>query len=263
MVERQKHELGFPIDIGILRDLPERKITKLQASMSATYIQDIFSEVPATYERINHVLTFGLDTLWRRRAVRVALEAAAGRWVDICTGTGETAISLSHLAPKGTQIHAVDFSLPMIAEAREKPEAAHIDFVPADISALPFPDQSLDLITMSFATRNINSRPEVLLQCYSELYRVLNLGGHFVSLETSQPPNTIVRRCFQLYVRLVVKRVGYWLSGSKRAYAYLASTIPYFYSAEALADILRQSGFGEVTFERLAFGTAAIHHARR
>jgi demethylmenaquinone methyltransferase/2-methoxy-6-polyprenyl-1,4-benzoquinol methylase len=231
--------------------------------MSATYVQDIFSEVPATYERINHVLTFGLDALWRRRAVRVALGAGTGRWVDVCTGTGETAISLSCLAPKGTQIHAVDFSLPMIAVAREKPDAAHIDFVPADIGALPFPDQSLDLITMSFATRNINSSPEVLLQCYSELYRVLNLGGHFVSLETSQPPNTIVRRCFHLYVRLAVKRVGNLLSGSNRAYAYLASTIPRFYSAEALSDILRQADFREVTFERLALGVAAIHHARR
>jgi demethylmenaquinone methyltransferase/2-methoxy-6-polyprenyl-1,4-benzoquinol methylase len=231
--------------------------------MTVTSVQEIFSEVPVTYERVNHILTFGLDIVWRRRALRVASKAGAGRWADMCTGTGETAVSLSRMAPAGTRILAVDFSREMLAEASKKPEAEHIDFVPADIKALPFPDRSIELITMSFATRNINTSKEALQQSFKELYRVLSPGGHFMSLETSQPPSAIMRKFFHIYVRLAVQRVGSLLSGSKRAYTYLASTIPRFYNAEVLTDILRQSGFRDVEFERLTFGAAAIHHARR
>ena len=119
----------------------------MSTSPKATrFIQEIFSEVPTTYELVNHVLTFGLDTVWRKRAARLASTACAGIWVDMCTGTGEMAGCLSRLAPKETKIKAVDFSPAMMAEARKKPKLAHIDFVFADIKKLPFPDKSFNLI---------------------------------------------------------------------------------------------------------------------
>lgn len=230
---------------------------------TTSFVQNIFSEVPATYELVNHVLTLGFDIVWRRRAAKIASMAGAGQWADMCTGTGEMAICLDRLSPEGTKIQAVDFSPAMMAEASKKPEAEHIDFVPANIKALPFRDESIDLITMSFATRNINLNREALIQCFAELYRVLKPGGRFVNLETSQPPLSVVRKCFHLYVKLFVKRIGSRISRSKTGYVYLAKTIPRFYPAEVLADIMCQAGFKEVTFQRLLFGVAAIHQARR
>ncbi len=227
------------------------------------FVKNVFCEVPETYEKVNHVLTLGLDMMWRRRAARIAASAGGGHWVDMCTGTGEMAVYLSRLAPKGTSIQAVDFSPAMMAEARKKPEAKQIDFVRADIKALPFTDESIDLITMSFATRNINLRREVLARSFSELHRVLKPGGRFVNLETSQPPFLLVKKLFHLYVKLFVKRVGSRLSGSKTGYTYLSRTIPRFYPADVLAEILRQAGFEEITFRQLLFGVAAIHQARR
>lgn len=226
-------------------------------------VQKLFAEVPATYELVNHVLTFGLDVLWRRRAAKLAATANPGAWADMCTGTGETAAYLSHLAPEGTTIYAVDFSEPMLAEARKKPEAEHIEFVTSDIKNLPFDDATLDLITMSFATRNINLNRDILVRSFAEYYRTLKPGGLFVNVETSQPPSPLVRKCFHAYIRLFVKAVGSRMSGTKAAYAYLASTIPRFYSAEELADIMRQAGFDEVTFRRHFFGAVAIHQARK
>ena len=228
-----------------------------------SFVQNIFSEVPATYELVNHVLTLGFDIVWRRRAAKIASMAGAGQWADMCTGTGEMAICLDRLAPEGTRIQAVDFSPAMMAEASKKPEAEHIDFVPANIKALPFPDESINLITMSFATRNINLNREAMIQSFAELYRVLKPRGRFVNLETSQPPLSVVRKCFHLYVKLFVNRIGSRISRSKTGYVYLAKTIPRFYPAEVLADIMRQAGFKEVTFQRLLFGVAAIHQARR
>ena len=230
---------------------------------TTSFVQDIFSEVPETYELVNHILTLGLDTVWRRRAAKIASKARAGNWVDMCTGTGEMGLYLNRLAPVGTRIRAVDFSLAMMAEARKKPEAVNIEFVRADIKALPFPDESIDLITMSFATRNINLSRKVLVESFVELHRVLRPGGHFVNLETSQPPLSIIRKCFHWYVKLLVKRIGSRISRSKIGYAYLSKTIPRFYPADVLADIMCQAGFREVAFLRLLFGVAAIHQAKR
>ena len=228
---------------------------------TAGSIQSMYEEVPATYELVNHVLTLGLDVLWRRRAARIAAKAGGADWADVCTGTGEMAIYLSRLAPKGTRIFAVDFSSPMMDKARKKPQAAGITFAESDIKTLPFEDSSFDLITMSFATRNINLSREALVRSFAEYYRVLKPGGRFVNLETSRPPFVLVRKCFDLYVRLFVRRVGSRISGARTAYGYLASTIPRFYKAEELAQIMREAGFDQVSFKRLTFGAAAIHLA--
>jgi len=230
---------------------------------TARGVQRIFSTVPATYELANHVLTFGMDVVWRRRAAGIASLSGGGHWVDVCTGTGEMAANLSRLAPEGTTIRAVDFSPAMMDEARKKPEARDIDFVTANMGALPFPNESIDLVTMSFAARNVNVSQEALCQGFSELYRVLAPGGRFVNLETSQPPLPLVRKCFHLYVRLFVRQVGSRISGSKAGYAYLSKTIPRFYPADVLADMLRNAGFSKVTFQRLLFGVAAIHQATK
>jgi demethylmenaquinone methyltransferase/2-methoxy-6-polyprenyl-1,4-benzoquinol methylase len=221
----------------------------------------MFAEVPATYELVNHVLTFGLDILWRRKAARIAAQAGGTQWVDMCTGTGEMAMYLSRLAPVGTEIHAVDFCESMMDKARQKPQGENIHFVAADIKALPFEDETFDLITMSFATRNINVSKEILIQSFSEYYRVLKPGGRFVNLETSRPPFWPIRKGFDLHVKLFVAQIGGRISGCPTAYAYLAKTIPRFYPAKALAEIMQQAGFEEVTFERLLFGAAAIHQA--
>ena len=222
-------------------------------------VQRIFAQVPATYERINHLLTLGLDIVWRRRAARIAAATGGTRWADMCTGTGETAAYLAHLAPRETEIYGVDFSDAMLKEARRKPEAGRMVFVSSNIRSLPFSDQSLDLVTMSFATRNINLSRDILVQSFAEFYRVLRPGGCFVNLETSRPNFFLIRRLRDLYVKLLVEFIGSRISGSKTAYAYLAKTIPRFYSAEELADIIREAGFEETRFQRLLFGAAAIH----
>jgi demethylmenaquinone methyltransferase/2-methoxy-6-polyprenyl-1,4-benzoquinol methylase len=235
----------------------------------AGFIRSVFSEVPTTYEWVNHVLTFGLDVLWRRRAARVAARAAGtapadgSAWADLCTGTGEMAALLRRLAPVGTTVYAVDLTPAMLAQARQKPDAERTRFLISDVKALPFADRSLDLITLSFATRNINLNRETLVRTFSEFRRVLRPGGRLVNVETSQPPSKLVQRGFHLHVKLLVKPIGTLMSGSRRGYTYLSHTIPRFYPAEELSEILRQAGFGEVSYQRMLFGVAAIHQAVR
>lgn len=231
---------------------------------NADFLKKVYSEINSSYERMNRILTLGLDRLWRRKAVKIAASSASGGlWLDMCTGTGETAVSLSRIAPEGTKIFAADFSLSMIAQARKKPEAACIMFVNADIHELPFPDESFNLITMSFAARNVNADRDSIIHGFSELQRILKPGGVFVNLETSQPRSSIIRKCFHIFVRMFVLKAGKYLSGDNSGYAYLSGSIIKFYSAEEMADILKQAGFGEITFQRMMMGATALHKGRK
>jgi len=225
------------------------------------YIQKIFSEVPRTYRLLNHLLTLGQDTIWRRRAARIAALGGGTRWLDACGGTGEMATCLSHLAKDGTSIVAADFSLPMMGKAIEKPEAKRIAFTLADVGRLPFRDNSFDTITISFATRNLNISKNNLFKCLREFHRVLRPGGRFVNLETSQPRFAPIRWMFHLYVKATVGPIGHLVSGSDIAYTYLSHSMRHFYSPEKFAEIIRQAGFCEVGFNRVLFGAAAIHKA--
>jgi len=230
--------------------------------MSSNKVQDLFKDVPSTYERINHLLTFGMDIILRRAAVKEAVKQKGTHWLDVCSGTGETAVYLQKKAPEETQVFVADFSVPMMEAARSKKDAAPISFSAADVGALPYGDDTFDLITISFATRNINTSKKDFLNRLSEIRRVLKPGGIFVNVETSQPKNPLFRKLFHVYIRLVVQQIGGRISGSKAAYAYLAHTIPRFYNARELADLLRESGFNEVDFKKKLFGIAAIHFSR-
>ncbi|MBM3284757.1 MAG: ubiquinone/menaquinone biosynthesis methyltransferase [Candidatus Aminicenantes bacterium] len=224
-------------------------------------LERIFSEVAPRYELVNHVLTFGLDAVWRRKAARLAARGGGALWLDVCSGTGDMARSLSRHASGRPKIVVVDFCPAMIEKIRTERRTAHFLPVLAEAARLPFPDRTFDLVTISFATRNITTSPEALLGHLREFHRVLRPGGRFLNLETSQPRHPLVRKLFHAYIRRTVGPVGFFLSGSRAGYAYLSSTIPRFYSAREFSILLGQARFGRVHVKPLFFGVAAIHLA--
>ncbi|MFX1415301.1 MAG: ubiquinone/menaquinone biosynthesis methyltransferase [Promethearchaeota archaeon] len=224
-------------------------------------VQRIFSQVPHTYETINHMLTLGMDILWRRRAAKMAASHGGTRWLEVCSGTSELSIYLGRLAKKQTTLVAADFCLPMLMAAAEKPDADTLGLALADAFRLPFPDGLFDIVTVSFATRNINLNRMKLIEAFREFQRVLRPGGLFVNLETSQPPSRIIRWLFHQYARLLVRPIGYLISGSRVGYGYLSHTVRHFHDAEILGEILSAAGFTRVDFHRMTLGLAAIHRA--
>jgi demethylmenaquinone methyltransferase/2-methoxy-6-polyprenyl-1,4-benzoquinol methylase len=235
-------------------------IKRLETFMSLG-IRYLFAEVPHTYELVNHILTFGLDMLWRKKAAAHAARGSEGIWLDMCTGTGELAVYLGRHHRENTLVIGGDFCLPMLMKAQEKPEGNSISWLQTDAKGLPFQSQALDLITVGFGTRNLNTDRETLLACFREFRRVLKPGGRFVIVETSQPSSPLVRWAFHTYVRLLVTPVGQAISGSRAGYAYLSQTIRAFYDSEELRDLLLESGFGHVSFQSLLFGIGAIHES--
>lgn len=217
----------------------------------------IFSDIPDKYELVNHILTFGFDIYWRRKSAKLAVKEGTF-FLDVCTGTGEMALNL---AGRERKVLALDFCFPMLEVARRKDSG--IDFVIGDAITLPFKDETFDVITISFATRNINLNRENLINCFKEFRRVLKRGGKFFNLETTQPFNRIWRYFFHGYVKIFVKKIGSLISGSETAYKYLAHTIPRFYDAEELKDILYESGFSRVSYKRFFPKIVALHIAEK
>lgn len=226
-------------------------------------IQRIFSEVPETYELINHILTFGFDILWRKRVARYAASLGGELCIDVCSGTGEMALYCKKYSTNSTKIYATDFSSAMVKKALAKKETRDIKFFLSDIQYLPIGSNCFDIITISFATRNINLNRMELVNSYREFCRILKPGGVFINLETSQPSSKLLRYFFHLYVRLFVKPIGTTISGSRKGYSYLSHTIPRFYSSAELSDILRSAGFSNINAQKLLYGVAAIHAAKK
>jgi demethylmenaquinone methyltransferase/2-methoxy-6-polyprenyl-1,4-benzoquinol methylase len=224
-------------------------------------INRIFADVSDRYELANHVLTFGLDILWRRRAARIAVRDEVKLCLDVCCGTGEMAELLHRLAGGDSKVVLVDFCLPMLREASRKSHTRDMIPVLGDAGALPFRDETFDLITISFATRNINTSRAALIRCFKEFHRVLKKGGRFINLETSQPHSVLVRWLFHGYVRLFVRRIGRAISGHDTPYRYLSQTIPRFYDADELSGIIGEAGFAKVIHAKMLFGAAAVHEA--
>lgn len=221
-------------------------------------IKKLFSKIPEKYDLINQLLTFGLDDFWRKKTAKEAEKLNLNLYLDICAGTGKMAFYLKKISKK--EVFAVDFCLPMLKKAKK---INGIKIISSNAKFLPFRDKTFDLITISFATRNLNTGREELIKTFKEFKRVLKEGGYFLNLETTQPPFFLLKWILHFYSKVFIKPLGTFFSGSKEAYAYLSSTIPRFYKADILKDILIEAGFSEVKFNYLFPYVVALHISKK
>lgn len=222
-------------------------------------VASMFGRIAGWYDFLNHFLSLGLDILWRRRLVDlVALpQERASRMLDLAAGTLDVSLEAAGRYPK-CRVAAADFCLPMLAKGREKlirRGVRAIDPVQADGRALPFADASFEAATIAFGIRNIKPRSEA----FTELLRVLKPGGRLCVLEFGSGRQRILGGIYNFYLNRLLPAIGRVFSKDDAAYRYLADTIREFPDADALAGEMRRAGFGEVTWEKLAFGIVVIH----
>ena len=230
-------------------------------------LHGMFTAVPRRYDLVNHVITWGRDSSWRRQAARECLTTRPRRVLDLCCGTGDLAINIARFAVKDTEITGVDYSQPMLEIAGEKAARSgvsdNLSLVHGDVADLPFPDGYFDSIGISFAFRNLTYKNPLTEKYLAEIMRVLAPGGRFVIVESSQPKPRLVRALFHLYLRIFVANVGNWLSGNRGAYQYLAESARRFYSPDEVKDLLLKAGFGKFSYRPLLLGAAGIYTATR
>ena len=99
----------------------------------------IFTRIPDRYDLINHVVTMGMDSGWRRQAALTCLKDNPSRLLDICCGTGDLAITVARLAQYAPEITGADYSQPMLEIAAAKASAAGLKNIPVSYTHLTLP----------------------------------------------------------------------------------------------------------------------------
>lgn len=225
-------------------------------------MRTMFGRIAPSYDRLNHLLSFGIDRLWRRRATRRISLAAPAAILDLAAGTGDWSLALARRFPAAA-VTGLDLSPEMLAVARRKAErrglGERIRFQEGDAEHLPFADGSLDLVTVGFGVRNFTR----LEACLAEMHRVLREGGEAVVLELSTPKNPLWRLLYEAYSFRLIPFVGGLLSGERRAYRYLPASVRAFQRPDRFAELLRAAGFRDVRLEPLTDGIAHLYTARR
>ncbi len=232
---------------------------------AAEQVQKMFARIAPRYDFLNHLLSFSLDRVWRRRTAerfKHIFERPEARVLDLCCGTGDLAFALGReRGETAAPIFGADFVEGMLVRARGKAASAggSAVFVAADALNLPFRDASFELVTSAFGFRNLANYERGL----REIARVLKTGGEVGILEFSEPGSGALAGVFRFYFRQVLPRVGGAISGSGEAYSYLPASVAKFPSPPELAQLMAACGFGDARFESWNFGSVVLHRGTR
>lgn len=234
-------------------------------SGKGTQVERMFNHIAHSYDRLNHILSLGIDRRWRRTAIRHLKRNAKippRQLLDIATGTGDFALlAQQELSP--THITGIDISDGMTAIARRKTEqrglSSIISFRHEDCARMSFPDNSFDAIISAFGLRNFQN----LDQCLSEMLRVLKPGGMLVTIDLATPVSFPMRQLFWIYKKCVMPVIGRCISHDNSAYTYLPDTMDTIPQAGQMADIFRKAGLRHVCYRRLAPGMCILYAAEK
>jgi demethylmenaquinone methyltransferase / 2-methoxy-6-polyprenyl-1,4-benzoquinol methylase len=226
-------------------------MTRLTGQERVTYVQNMFTRIAGRYDLMNRLMTGGQDIRWRRQVIQLARLRRNARLLDMGTGTGDLAREALEQFPQARVI-AADFTLEMMRVGQRR---GPLSFSSADALCLPFPDSSFDAVVSGFLMRNVIDLQKAL----QEQYRVLKRGGRIVILDTTRPKKNFLSPFIWLHMHVVIPLLGRLLTGSDDAYRYLPETTEGFVTAENMASRMAAVGFKKVGYQRLMFGTIAIH----
>ena len=208
-------------------------------------VRRMFDAIAPRYDLVNRIMTFRLDTRWRRRAVRDLALPANSTVLDLAAGTGDLCIDLRRAQLRPI---AIDLSFGMLSNDRSNAPRAQ-----ADILRLPIPSQSVDGIICGFALRNLVDLDVFFTECA----RVIRPGGRVALLDVGVPHNPIIRFGNNIYFGKIVPRIGALLSDAA-AYRYLPRSIAYLPNRSVLVAQLQRAGFSDATHTQLSGGLTQL-----
>jgi len=224
-------------------------------------VTKMFDTISKDYDGLNRVISFGIDIKWRNKVVDIVSKSKPNTILDIATGTGDLAISLTKTNAK--EIIGLDISEGMLEVGKQKIANKQLDdtikMIIGDSENLPFDDNTFDAITVAFGVRNFENLDKGL----SEILRVLKPKGTFVILETSVPTKTPFKQGYKFYTKYILPTIGKIFSKDRSAYSYLSESASIFPHGESLNNILRKNGFIDVSNKPQTLGVASIYIASK
>ena len=218
----------------------------------------MFDGIAHRYDFLNRFLSLGIDTTWRRKAIRHLAPYKPHHLLDVATGTGDMALmAWKRLRPQ--KITGIDISVHMLQKGRQKIQAAglqqHIELVTGDSETINFPDATFDGAMVAFGVRNF----ERLEQGLKEMLRVLQPGAPLVVLEFSRPAAPLVRSLYNLYMSKISPQIAAAFGQNKEAYVYLNNSANAFPDRQGFVNIMDRAGFTNTSYKTLTLGICCMY----
>lgn len=225
-------------------------------------VTEMFDRIAPAYDKLNHMLSFNMDRLWRRRMVRMASAAAPRSIIDIATGTGDLAVALARRNPAAA-VTGVDISPEMVRYGQEKMRRKGLDdrvtLEVGDAERLRFGDGGFDTAAVSFGIRNFGDIAAGL----GEMFRVLRPGGEVFIMEFSVPSWWLFRKVYRFYFHRILPLVGGLVSRDREAYKYLPASVDEFPDKALFLRMMSEAGFTDNSARALMNGIAYIYKGKK
>ena len=221
-------------------------------------IEQMFNDIAPSYDRLNHLMSLGIDNIWRKKALKEIVDGTQQQILDVACGTGDSTIAIAKAMEPGGRVTGIDISAGMMEPLMRK--AAHegvhdrIKLLQADALQMPFEADTFHRVTCAFGIRNFEDRKKGL----AEFLRVLKPGGRAVILELGIPDKPFIKTLYDIYFRHILPLIGGLISGNRAAYRYLPESVYAFPRPEAFCAIMERAGFHNVRHRNFTFGLCRL-----
>lgn len=217
-----------------------------------TQVKRIFDSIAPRYDLLNHLLSFGLDFYWRKKALKLSSLNTNSKLLDVACGTGDFAIAASKVGVKN--IIGADLSKNMLELFIKKSIWISGRTIQMVAENIPLKNDSITNITVAFGVRNFFN----ISDGFKSFYRILTSGGKVTILEFRMPGNKYLKGLYKFYFKNILPVIGGIISGDKEAYRYLPASVEEFDEKTDLVKLLEENGFKNVNSYNLTFGTVQI-----
>jgi demethylmenaquinone methyltransferase/2-methoxy-6-polyprenyl-1,4-benzoquinol methylase len=232
-----------------------------QSTDKKAQVTEMFDNISGHYDRMNRLITFGMDVGWRKKVLKIIAETEPQSILDIATGTGDMPMLMKSTGAE--RIVGIDISAGMLSVAKQKVQDQNLEelisFELGDAENLPYANNTFDAATVSYGIRNFQDLQKGL----SEILRVLSPDGVLVILETSVPESFPMKQGYWVHTKVILPLVGRLFSSDKRAYSYLGDSAHIFPYGERLKKILLDVGYTDVAVMPQAGGISTIYKAQK
>ena len=223
------------------------------------HVADVFHSVAAKYDLMNDLMSMGIHRLWKRFTIELSGVRKGNRVLDIAGGTGDLTLKFSDLVGPEGQVVLADINASMLAVGRNRLiDRGYLDnivFSQADAEALPFADNSFQVVSIAFGLRNVTDKDQAL----REMTRVLKPGGKLLILEFSKPKNPLLSKAYDTYSFSALPLLGRVFAGDSDSYRYLAESIRMHPDQETLKGMMEAAGLVQCRFYNMTGGVVALH----
>ncbi|MFQ6371883.1 bifunctional demethylmenaquinone methyltransferase/2-methoxy-6-polyprenyl-1,4-benzoquinol methylase UbiE [Shewanella sp. YIC-542] len=231
----------------------------VDADKKAEMVAGVFHSVATRYDIMNDVLSFGIHRIWKRFTIESAGARPGMKVLDLAGGTGDLTAKFSHLVGDSGEVILADINDSMLkvgrSKLRDKGVVGNVSYVQANAEALPFPDNTFDIITIAFGLRNVTDKDAAL----RSMQRVLKPGGKLLVLEFSKPQHAIMNKAYDLYSFKVLPMIGKMIAHDADSYEYLAESIRMHPDQETLKGMMENAGLEQVDYINMTDGIVALH----